>query len=936
MFTYLLTSLNSLFQARADSLATTSEAVFARALVDVVPQIEGELGFQTGDLITVTEVVDDDWFYGQCHNKVGLVSTICVEFLDDCGDDSEPGAGSWVPEPSTGSGKPEQGGLDPESRRPASTETPAPSETGRGDENPLQHNVSYTSENTRSHDAEITPYAKTLYPFQAQLPTELSFGGDEIVTLIQHVDQDWIEGELDGKIGLFPATFVEIIVDCPYAYDTSTAPQPNSLESSSRAENGTGVAADTAKPVKESRDSETVAEKEIGKDETVSQNGRCEDSSSRSQPGPQEDARNGSCGDHPASTAACDSSLALVLHSFPGEVQGDLAVQEGDTIEVLRIVDSDWLEARDDCGVVGLVPKNHVEVISGAPQNVSSKTSEREVSPPAARVARAEDSGPARNAEAPSGKGPAGDSAPSTVPCTAGVPSSTDSSHLGPGAPTSSVFQASPPESMLVDRGRPGRQGLQPSPNHRPNQRSIQPAAATKPTPLPKPKLAPKPAIRPKPTLSPKPSVPAPAVSLAGRTISPAGSRASGEHGADGGEPDAKDRKVFADINAGLSLDNIVLAELEKAKSEGDRSRGSSFLEEGKQSRSGSFSSTVSEEHQAPRAPSDPPQQSGASGSSVCDSIGKTEGLSASRNARSEADLRRDAAADEPRTLSVSHNDVGDGGGVAVAARQNGGTGALSSSSSASELPALSLSPPSAPHLNRSVSERAVSAAAAAASKAREAPFTSKANHRHSVPPPTRPIPPPPKADSGKRHSFVNPAFEHESEGQLLSLEPAGSSCLPPPPSRALPRPPLPALTPANRGSVSGDSRDLMPGGAAERRVKRPPPRPSGPRVASVPSKTPLQPVRADDGDKPVPHRPAPAAPGNRRSVPALPRAGSLTLSAAPSAAVPPRPASVALAGSTPPRRPPPRLQKSPSDLMRFSPEPVIGERLVRFGFSFC
>ena len=329
MFTYL-TSF-SLFQARADSLATTSEAVFARALVDVVPQIEGELGFQTGDLITVTEVVDDDWFYGQCHNKVGLVSTICVEFLDDFGGDSEPGAGSWVPEPSSagsdaragrggGSGKPEQGGSDPESRGVAGTETPAPSETGRCDENPLQHSVSYTSENTRSHDAEITPYAKTLYPFQAQLPTELSFGGDEIVTLIQHVDQDWIEGELDGKIGLFPATFVEIIVDCPYAYDTSSAPQPRSLESSPRAENGAGVAADTAK---ESRDSETVAEKELGKEESVSRNGGFEDSSSRSQPGsqalppPPGDSRNGSCGDHPASAAVCDSSLALVLHSFP-------------------------------------------------------------------------------------------------------------------------------------------------------------------------------------------------------------------------------------------------------------------------------------------------------------------------------------------------------------------------------------------------------------------------------------------------------------------------------------------------------------------------------------------------------------------------------------------------------------------------------------------
>nr|KAG5691956.1 hypothetical protein BaRGS_011347 [Batillaria attramentaria] len=57
-----------------DSLASQPmpETVFARALVDVVPQIEGELGFQVGDLITVKEIVDDDWFYGECHNKAQL------------------------------------------------------------------------------------------------------------------------------------------------------------------------------------------------------------------------------------------------------------------------------------------------------------------------------------------------------------------------------------------------------------------------------------------------------------------------------------------------------------------------------------------------------------------------------------------------------------------------------------------------------------------------------------------------------------------------------------------------------------------------------------------------------------------------------------------------------------------------------------------------
>ncbi|ESO86910.1 hypothetical protein LOTGIDRAFT_60021, partial [Lottia gigantea] len=59
------------------------------------------------------------------------------------------------------------------------------------------------------------PYAGVLYPFVAQSPQELSINKNDIVILIQHVDPDWTEGELDGKIGIFPTSYIDIIVDCP-------------------------------------------------------------------------------------------------------------------------------------------------------------------------------------------------------------------------------------------------------------------------------------------------------------------------------------------------------------------------------------------------------------------------------------------------------------------------------------------------------------------------------------------------------------------------------------------------------------------------------------------------------------------------------------------------------------------------------------------------
>lgn len=63
---------------------------------------------------------------------------------------------------------------------------------------------------------DIVPYAFTLYPFCAQFENELSFAEGEIVNLIRHIDSDWIEGSIDGRKGIFPANYVNIVIDCNY------------------------------------------------------------------------------------------------------------------------------------------------------------------------------------------------------------------------------------------------------------------------------------------------------------------------------------------------------------------------------------------------------------------------------------------------------------------------------------------------------------------------------------------------------------------------------------------------------------------------------------------------------------------------------------------------------------------------------------------------
>ena len=883
----ILISISSL-QSRADSLAKTSEEMFARALVDVVPQIEGELGFQTGDLITVTEIVDDDWFYGQCHNNVGLVSTICVEFLNDFGDDEDVGAGHSVSESS--------GGRDLRaqlSREPIVEETSLSlSDFNQGRSTNL---VTYTRENTRSHDAEITPYAKTLYPFQAQLPTELSFSDNEIVTLIQHIDEDWIEGELDGKIGLFPATFVEIIVDCPYAFEVSKPPQVERLDSFTEVTDNESVGKHEHPAVEDSRHSQLNETSGAQAGGRSSQNGHETGSQSTSRGRARSSEERVKTNHEHVGAVDSEPSLALVLHSFQGEVDGDLSVKEGDTIEVLRGVDSDWLEASDDQGNVGLVPKNHVQVISGAPQNALNKSSKAVSSVSVTGEASAASS---HTSTGSLGEGPASAAQTSSVQSSISfTPSSSDKvSSSSVQSPQTSNDHAS---SSSVDSPQSGHDHVssssvdipqsshdQPSDHRQYNGASSKPVPA-KPAPLPKPKLAPKPVIKPKPSLAPKPVLPAQGSSKAsstGHSGTPVDKPASRTVDSVG-KGDSKDHKVFSGVNVDLSLDNLVKSELEKAKSSGNRSGGGSLTDDDKQSQSGSISSSISDL---------PPANS-------VNSQRNSQELPGSQLTQTHVKASHGVSLEVGQAAASSEHEISS---VKDSATDSLQVPSQKSSRSLSNPDMETMVPPCIP-LSRSTSDSGFTAV----SKGEEASPASKASHRYSMPP-ARPVPPVPRpADKG---AFVNAGFEHENEGQLISLD-AMESSKPPPPNRTLPRPPATAVSP-----------DLL-GDDGEKRIKRPPPRPLGPRVASVPSRTPLLPIRADSS-KPIPHRPAPVAPGGR---PAPMVAKPMPAAVTAAEHVPPRP--VSTAGVTPPKRPPPRLQRSPNDLMRFSPEPVIGKEELVF-----
>ena len=72
----------------------------------------------------------------------------------------------------------------------------------------------YNQANTKSLDSSVRPYARTLYPYEAVGPDEISFMDNEILHLLEHYSGGWSRGIVDGKEGLFPTSYVDVIVDC--------------------------------------------------------------------------------------------------------------------------------------------------------------------------------------------------------------------------------------------------------------------------------------------------------------------------------------------------------------------------------------------------------------------------------------------------------------------------------------------------------------------------------------------------------------------------------------------------------------------------------------------------------------------------------------------------------------------------------------------------
>lgn len=296
-----------------------------QAVHDFFPEGPGELGLRAGDVVTMVEQVDNDWYKGTCRGSAGFFPINYVQVLSN-------------------------------SPRPLPERKPRP----------LPPPVS-------------GPRCTARFDFEGEHSDELSFSEGDVIQLKEYMGQEWARGQIGSVIGIFPLNFVEIIEDLP---PPSSQQQPNRIALPGMVAAAPTAHAEVTRPAQEPESSVewAVAQYDYaGKSDgdlsfregdciLITQHVNAEWSCGRFNgregmfPTSFVKAKSGQESSSNQQNGATGGGRARALYSFTSDCDEELSLQVGDIVTNLESVDDEWYLG-DLRGKRAMVPKNYVQML---------------------------------------------------------------------------------------------------------------------------------------------------------------------------------------------------------------------------------------------------------------------------------------------------------------------------------------------------------------------------------------------------------------------------------------------------------------------------------------------------------------------------------------------------------------------------------------------
>ena len=146
----------------------TQPGTYCVAIYPYEGEKSGDLTFEEGDRIQVIREEGADWLHGSLAGREGIFPRAFVKIIEN------------QQRLSSGS----------------------------------SHGSTHSLTELKSAEAKPVPMAEAMFDFPGQEDGDLSFKEGDRIELLSS-DNEWLRGKLNGKEGIFPATFVQILVPLP-------------------------------------------------------------------------------------------------------------------------------------------------------------------------------------------------------------------------------------------------------------------------------------------------------------------------------------------------------------------------------------------------------------------------------------------------------------------------------------------------------------------------------------------------------------------------------------------------------------------------------------------------------------------------------------------------------------------------------------------------